>query len=249
MEYAPSNCWLVPLQGHDFDLEDLPVYLRGGPVQVCKRDGRHYLVLPFTTFGAAYDPIRDVATETVARINGVMTLLASPYWPIAVLDSAYFSVDEKGQVAHQVIPVGTAHERNKAGQLGVSIDGVPQGDPRTGRAARFLEAAEQNQALADALVLVGRPAPSWAELYLVFELVESNSGRQMIDRGWISKEAARNFKWTANSYTALGRLGRHGKNQNAPPPAPMSHPQAIELMRQLVSGWAKSLLPSVRDAA
>lgn len=249
MSDAHSNCWLVPLRGHEFDLEDLPVYLHGAQAQAVKRDGTYYLVLPFTAFGANYGPIRDIARETVARLNGAMTLLTHAHWPIEVEDAAYFALDEKGVNAHTVIPVGTAHERNKAGQLGVAVDGVPQSDPRSGRAASLLAAAIRKPALADALALIGRASPTWAELYLVFELVESNIGGKMFEYGWISAADEKHFSQTVNSYTALGRHGRHGKDRGNPPAVAMSHGRAIKLMRALMLAWAQSVALEPTNAA
>jgi hypothetical protein len=249
MSDAHSNCWLVPLRGHEFDLEDLPVYLHGAQAQAVKRDGIYYLVLPFTTSGASYEPIRDIAFETVARLNGAMTLLTQAHWPVEVAQAAFFALDERGVIAHTVVPVGTAHERNKAGQLGVTVNGVAQSDPRSGRAASLLAAASRKPALADALALIGRASPTWAELYLVFELVESNIGGKMFENGWISAVDEKQFSQTVNSYTALGRHGRHGKNRGSPPAVALNHGQAIKLMRALVLGWAQSVASEQANAA
>lgn len=79
-----------------------------------------------------------------------------------------------------------------------------------------MKEASHNRAKADALTLVGRPSPSWSELYLIFELVEANVGGRMFADGWIGRTEANLFTRTANSYTALGMAGRHGKDRGDP---------------------------------
>jgi hypothetical protein len=241
MTDAHSNCWLVPLRGHEFDLEDLPIYLHGGRTQVVKRKDAYYLVLPLEDVEANYEPVRNMAVETVARLNGAMTLLVDDHRPIEVAEAAYCALDDSGQIAFTVNPLDTAGVRDKAGHLIVTIDGVPQADSRSGQAATMLVAATRKPPLADALALLGKASPSWAELYLVFELVQSNVGGKMFESGWISTADETRFSRTVNSYTALGRFGRHGKDRGDPPASVMTHRQAINVLRTLVFGWAQSV--------
>ncbi len=69
------------------------------------------------------------------------------------------------------------------------------------------------------MALIGRPSPTWSELYLIFELVEANVGGRMHTEGWIDRTEKKLFTRTANSYTALGREGRHGKIVAMLPPS------------------------------
>lgn len=241
MDAPDVNCWLIPLRGHSFDLEDLPFLLHASDVRVSKRRDGFYLVLPVEVVGPSHEPIAALAKECVALVNGAASLLIDSYRPIEVAHAALLLIDDRGRVARTVVPVGLAEERNKAGRIDVSVGGVPDQNARRSLASKLLNSARDNRAATDALALVGRSSPTWSELYLVYEIVESNAGRRMFDEGWIKRSEARSFNRTANSYTALGRTGRHGRHDRGnPPAAPMSQGQATRIMRSLVLAWLTS---------
>lgn len=237
MSIRPVATWLVPLEGHAFDLEDLPVYMHGHSVQVVLRDSIYNLAIPVNVGGVSHERVREVALAFVELVNGAASLLISSYSPISVTSGAFFGVDDSGSVVNTVVPVGTAEMRCKAGHMNVLIDGVPQPDSRQGRIASLVELAKRSTAGRDALSLVGRPSPTWSELYLVYELVKANAGSRMFSDNWISRSQAELFRRTANSYTALGRAARHGKEATDSPKNPMPQREATQLMRELVRGW------------
>ena len=105
----------------------------------------------------------------------------------------------------------------------------------------LMRAANRSARAHDALVITGRQELTWSELYLLFELVKAEVGGQMYHQGWISKADADLFSRTANSYSALGTAGRHGKDKGDPPAKPMEYGTAVELMRQLVLAWLESV--------
>ena len=121
-----------------------------------------------------------------------------------------------------------------------AIGGAPQ-PPKEPAAAPLLRAARNVPQAHDALIIVGREALTWSELYLLFELFESDVGSKMFDRVWISPADAELFARTANSYTTLRSAGRHGKDRGAPPASPMSHSAAVVLVRALVFSWLQAL--------
>jgi len=149
-------------------------------------------------------------------------------------------LDSSGEVVSTVVPTGTAECRAKGGRVTVAINGVPQPDQRAGQLARLLMTAASSTAMSDALAIVGRVSPSWSELYLAYELVESNTGGRMYSEGWIDRTEGTLFARTANSYTALGREGRHGKDRGGAPAIPMARADATQLVRRLVSAWITS---------
>lgn len=245
----PISAWIVSLSGHQFDLEDLPILLHGSAVHVAKREDGYYLVLPRAVAGSAPELIRTLAAEHLALINGAASLLSESFRPIEMGDACY-GVDEHGEVASTVVSVGCGEARAKGGRVLISINGIGQPDARCGAATALLRAAGSSTAAADALVIAGRPAPSWSELYLVYELIESNTGRRMFENGWIQKSDAALFTRTANSYTALGRIGRHGKDRGDPPPKPMALREATTLMRTVAAAWLRDLESQApKDAA
>ncbi len=242
MANRKTRSWAVPLNGHAFDIDDLPVYLDGSPVTVIKRTEKYYLLLSEEVAGESYESVLAVAARYLALINGAASLLINGYRPIELEGGAFHGLDEHGEFTQTVVPVGTTEIRCKLGQVTISIGGTPEPDDRTGSMNLFLKHATGNQAKADALAILGRPSPSWSELYLAFELVEANVGRQMFTAGWIGKTEATLFTRTANSYTALGTSGRHGKDRGVPPTEPMEKHVALDLVRRLVASWFRGTL-------
>lgn len=247
MPTGKTNSWIVPLKGHDFDIEELPIYLQDCEVCVQKRDDKYFLVLPTSVTGPTYDEVGRLARERLNLINGVGSLLLEVFHPIEIGDGPYFGIDACGKITQTVIELGTAEIRCKTGNVTALVNGVPQPDLRTGQATRLINTATTSSGTSDALVIVGRHEPSWSELYLVYELVESNVGGRMYLDGWIGRKEGKLFTWTANSYTALGRSSRHGKDQRIPPPHPMPHPTAIKLIRSLVLNWLRWLDDSLES--
>ncbi|TAJ20625.1 MAG: hypothetical protein EPO47_11190 [Rugosibacter sp.] len=233
------SAWIVPLKGHAFDLEDLPIYLDGSPVTVVKRGDRHFLQISTSVAGTTHERVEELAVDFLGLINGAASVLIDGYRPLEFEGGGFYGIDAIGEVANTVIQVSSAEMRCKAGHVTISVNGVTHEDGRKGLMDQLLREATRNRAKADALALVGRPAPSWSELYLVFELVEANAGSRMYADGWIGRAESKLFTRTANSYTALGKAARHGKDRGDPPTNPMHQRDAVRLMRSLVAGWLK----------
>jgi len=233
----PVAVWYVPLEGHLFDLEYLPIYMDGCSVRVERAEGQFCLALPVAVTGLSHDRVLEVATAFIELINGAASLFIDSYRPIAPAKGAFFGADESGAMVSTVVPVGTAEERCKASHITALVKSVPQPDTSQGKIARVVEAAQQSVAAKDALTLIGRPSATWSELYLIYELVEANVGGRMYSENWIPRKQGKLFTRTANSYTSLGRASRHGKEKFQPPSQPMSQREATQLMRTLVAAW------------
>lgn len=248
MATGKTNAWIVPLKGHAFDMENLPIYLHDSPVYIQKREEDYFLVLPTSVAGPTYEDVRRLAYQHLDLINGAASVLQNSFRPLEIVDGPYFGIDAKGNRTHTIVTLGTAEIRCKTGNLTALVNGVPQPDLRAGQATRLLHAAATSSAASDALVIVGRLMPSWSELYLVYELVESNVGGLMYIEGWIGRTEGNLFTRTANSYTALGRAGRHGKDRGTPPAIPMPHQTAINLVRSLVLSWLRWIANNPENA-
>jgi hypothetical protein len=232
--------WVVPLVGHLFDLEDLPLWLAREDVHVTTRGDKFVLIIPSAVVGDDYQPIRAFADEQLALINGVGRLLSSAFQPLSLADTL-FGVDSAGSVVHTVGAVNPAKERSKAGFVRVVIGGKVQPDPQEGIASPLLRASSISPRARDALVIVGRPTLTWSELYFLFELVQADVGGNMFDFGWISRRDANLFTRTANSYTTLRSAGRHGKDSGKPPARPMPRDIASAIVCGLVLAWLRHL--------
>ncbi|HZM84999.1 MAG TPA: hypothetical protein VFF31_00455 [Blastocatellia bacterium] len=235
-----TAAWVIPLVGDHFDLEDLPRWLAGQSIHVAERDGAFELVISVAIIGDNYEPVRAFAEEQLDLINGVGRLLGQAFRPLSLADKL-FGIDAAGTVVHTVLAVGTAEMRVKAGSVRAVVGGKVQPDPREAAASPLLRAASLSPRARDALTIVGRPALTWSELYLLFELVQADVGGQMFDRGWISRADADLFTHTANSYSTLRSDGRHGKDRGEPPAQQMLHGVATKIVCGLVLAWLRHL--------
>jgi hypothetical protein len=231
------STWLVPLEGHPFDSQDLPKWLAGGDISAVDREGQMHLAIPASS--TPQDQVLEVASSHLDVINGAATLL-DPAHRLVRCDSKYFGIDDQGQVVSTVVAVGTGEIRAKGNAVGISVGGVPAPDPRKGALLPFLAAASVSGPARDALVILGRPRPTWSELFVIYELVQEASGGTMIAKRWISKADDDLFCWTANNRHALGIEARHGHTKRQPPPAPMPHANALTAIRSLVDRWLRS---------
>jgi hypothetical protein len=230
--------WIVPLVGHQVDLEDLPLWLARQDVHVATRDNRFAFMIPSAMVGVNDEPVRAFAEQQLELINGIGQLLGSAFRPISLADR-FFGVDSAGTVLHTVVAVNPAEERDKAGSVRAVVGGRVRPDPREAAASPLIRAASRSPRARDALSIVGRPNLTWSELYLLFELVQADVGGQMFDLGWTSRSDANLFTHTANSYTTLRRDGRHGRDRGAPPARPMQYGAAVTLVRGLVLAWLR----------
>ena len=230
--------WIVPLVGHQFDLEDLPLWLAGQDVHVTTRDDTFVLVIPSAIVGDSYEPVRAFAEGRLELINSTGRLLSSAFRPLS-LAGKLFGVDSAGAILHTVVALNGVEERGKAGSVRAVVGGKVQPDPREATALPLIRAASLSPRAHDALSIVGRPSLTWSELYLLFELVQADVGGQMFDLDWISRSDANLFTHTANSYSTLRSDGRHGKDRGDPPAHPMQHGVAVTLVRGLVLAWLR----------
>jgi hypothetical protein len=236
MSRRQITSWTVPLVGHRFDLEDLPLWFAGLDVHVEPHDNGFALIIPAQIVGDSYEPVRAFAEEQLALVNGIGRLLSSSFRPVSLTDTL-FGMDSAGVVRNTVVAVDSAEMRGKAGSVRVVIGGNAQPDPAEGAASLLMCAASRSTRAHDALIIIGRPNLTWSELYLLFELVEAEVGAQMFELAWISRSDADLFTRTANSYSVLRSSGRHGKDRGDPPVQPMRHGPAVALIRALILAW------------
>jgi len=234
------DTWAFPLVGDSSDMELLVAALRDRDVRVIRRDGAHLLLVPVALLGGQSEKARTVAETHMAILNGVGSFLDIAFRPVSLSRQA-FGLTSDGTRVHVAVAIEGAEVRVRMGTPIVAINGVPQADPRQVEAQDLLRAASVNTKAADALTVMGRGLLSWTELYLLFELVESEIGGDIFSRGWIRREDANRFTQTANSYAVLGVHGRHGKDRGHPPANPMALEVARPLIYQLVHEWLRSL--------
>ena len=238
--------WSIDLIGHSFDLEDLPLWTIGSSPFVARNGDVFSLRVPANAVGPSAEFVRPFALEALEHLNGVGRLLNPSFRPLT-LATKIEGIDVHGRIVSVSVEVGGAELRVKAGVLIGSVNGIAQPDPREGAAAPLLQAAKRSARAHDALVILARPNLTWAEIYLVFELVEGDVGGKMFEYGWIAKTDADLLSHTANSYSALRSAGRHGKDRGSPPPSPMPQGTAFGLVRHLVQQWLQHVAKRGED--
>jgi hypothetical protein len=231
--------WIVPLEGHAFDVEDVPLWLAGGELHAVVMDGE--TCLSFPAKGVDEDMVLDRAEQLLAALNGIASLLDPSHRPLTC-STKFYAIDGSGQRVGTTIAVGCGEVRAKGGAVGLSVNGVLGPDHRSGAALPFLAAAEASREAADALTLIGRRRPTWSELSVVREIVYEASAKKMIKLGWISEADDERFTHTANNRRVLGIEARHGHANWKPPKNPMSYDEALMKVRTLVANWLRSPL-------
>lgn len=78
---------------------------------------------------------------------------------------------------------------------------------------------------------------SWDTLYKIFELIEGDVGRLIMDLKWMSKTQKKRFTQTAQSPQVIGDEARHGRQKEQPPKKPMPLQEAIDLITLTTHEW------------
>jgi hypothetical protein len=232
--------WAMELTGHEFDLNDLMHWTSGNSIQILKFGDRYDLVMPFDIVGRDHKPVRARAESYLGVLNGIGAISCDSFCRVDLL-SALHTIDENGKRRDTFMLLNGTRMRIRGGRVGAFVNGAKAGDPTQGLASPYMAIADELKAAEDALVLVGRPRPSWSELYVVYELVLAGSKGDIVRNGWASDAELGRFKGTANSYTALGTDGRHGDPSRPAPRRTMGHGDAVKLIRRMVATWLKSL--------
>ena len=107
-------------------------------------------------------------------------------------------------------------------------------------AQHWLRLARGDEAVSRALRVLAQGSVRWGDLYHAFEIVQASVGGRMYDEGWIKRQDANLFTWTANSPAVLGEEARHGHQQSDPPANPMSEQDAQRIVKCLVTRWLNS---------
>ena len=128
------------------------------------------------------------------RVNGVARTLSSDVRPVGL--TGRFS-DETGR-HHQVVLADSAEVRARANPVRVSVSGE-QPPPPPAPGPGYVQLAQTHPDVAEVLDLLGNadPAPDWAELYKVHEILLDNVPG-FYQRGWVTRDQISTFTASAN---------------------------------------------------
>ena len=231
----------VRLDGEVFDIREVASVFGDLPRVTFAQtdDGRWWMKAEL------FDPIEDaaeirsVAADLVGTINGCAQLLWKNYIPVSAGRAVYFKDSAIGRNEQVELP-RRATERTRAGIVTAIGGQQPAGPPPR---IAWLRAAIATPDVASVLRIVGKPDPTWSELYHLIELVETLMGQTVSAAGWISSNKRRKFSnRTANSRRALGEHARHGHDKFEPPKKPMSLEEAQRMAREVTERFLNSLI-------
>jgi hypothetical protein len=221
----------VELRGDSLALEIVRERLQSPELLISKDGDTFYLTS--TTFETVASPaeVRRQAVQLIpailaaARIAGI-----APQDPVLA-----HRVEEQtpdGPKNHVFVEPATAQGLHLGSPPPtISINGEPPQRPK----AIPAELAQRDPAvrLAVECFAPGR----WMDLYKVLDVIVSDGADP---NSWATKDELRLFKWTANNVYALGADARHGLTKLDPPPTPMTHSEALELVGRVLEGWLNS---------
>jgi hypothetical protein len=100
-----------------------------------------------------------------------------------------------------------------------------------------VQLAQTHPDVAEVLDLLGNadPAPDWAELYKVHEILLDNVPG-FYQRGWVTRDQISTFTASANRREVSGDLARH-RLKGDPPTRTMTLLEARQLIGALVTRW------------
>jgi hypothetical protein len=230
--------WRAWPEGHPYDLETLgELFGEGDPLVAADSSGRYYL-----ESSALLDldgQLDDDAAEVLVRhMNGAARAVYRGFRPV-----------HRGQYT---APDGTVHIVGKGGislrlHENEAFETVKPLSPAVlgmSRGSRYLKLAEQDESVATALRILGRPEPlDWYDLYKLWEIVEHSAGgtSQVVAQGWATKGDIGRFTASANHPGISGDRARHARLKGMPGQdrvMPMAEGDAF--VRRLIANWIES---------
>ncbi len=222
------------LQGHEFDLGTLAELFREGDPAVATDHEGYYL--SFTAPDGLLDDgarLSDAASVLLRRVNGVARTLSSDFRPVGL--TGRFDDEAGRQTA--VVLVDSVETRTRVNSVTVSV-GEEQPPPPPARGPGYVQLAQTHPDVAEVLDILGNadPAPDWAELYKIHEIMLDNVPG-FYQRGWVTKDQISAFTASANRKEVSGDLARHARLKGDPPKRTMTLVEARQLIGSLVTTW------------
>lgn len=222
--------WKVRLSGERFDLERLSEVFTNDGLRIVQEQEKFYLLS--TDFAPEADAreIDAQANELLLVLNGAARLALRGRTPISNADPERIR-DDGGREVFCMVRDGIL-----IGDFVRHDDDPSPANP----VPAWLDLGLSDPSVARALRLYGRWPQDWANLYRIFEIIETDVGpKTILQQGWATKSAMTNFARTAchPDPTAAGDDARHGATKAQPPPSPMTLSEARALIELLLHRW------------
>jgi len=249
----PTARWRVRLKGEAPDLEDLVELITSPAIRVVKDGGDFFLEsATFERLDGTIEVLEE-AQRLLPRLNGAGKLKRRGFRDVDVdghlvefragggeaRELAVGGITPRGRVVHAVARPATVETRARVPAPTILVDGQPMSPkPGTLETNRWLELAERDPDVAEALAAFNRPH-DWVNLYRVLEIIEGRA--DIVGAGWASANEVDRFSRTANHPRAAGPNARHARSSVEPPPRPMTPEEGVELIRRMLRGWLGSV--------
>lgn len=232
----------VRIEGDGQDLEQLAVATRSSDPCIRKEeDGFYYLTSDhLNKLGDSAERNTRIA-YILSSLNGIAKLKLNAATPLVQTTS--YEVDDKGRKHHNIHPLsGTLNVRGSLAMMKISKGGKKEPIEQTNEILPPLTLALHDPNVGRVLSMFANANQSWRDLYPILEIMLSDVGGEdaLVNMGWTTRAQVRLFKWTANNPNASGSSARHGTTKDAPPPKPMTEPEAWTFMRSLLRNWLAS---------
>ena len=223
--------WLVQLSGDKLDLRALTSYLRTSDLTIEEDKNDWYLKSPtFNRLSDAED-IRAKAVDLIRVINGIARVVNTGSKKVSLNSVAY--IDDSGKKEFFISLDGELEPNGRLYAPEISQNDAP--DQPT-LFDRWMEVANQDNDVNDALHYFAYDERNWYDLYKVFELVSKDVGSgsknkgesKMVSNTWSTRKEIKRFRQSANYH-------RHAREKL--PPNPMTIKEAETLIRDIVTKW------------
>jgi hypothetical protein len=228
--------WAVGLTGGSWELAEIAPHLDAG-IRLTQRDDGWELSGPQFAERGEPSEILALARELVGLLNGIARVRLDSPEPISGGNVRRYREDGSKDVWVFPEPIAV---KARVGTPTIAINGVAVA-PRSW--VPDLELAARDLRVQGVLAFLGT-APTWHTLYAALDTINKDprTGRRAGVTRWagVSHARLRTFTATANSFTAIGVLARHGPAPD-PPRETMRFEDALELVRHIAGRWLEEL--------
>jgi len=224
--------WFIELKASERDLHFLMSSFGSADVSIFQEVGSTFLRAPRLLSDINSAEAFEFATGLLETINGAAKVL-NPSYDGTSLKAIGFRDEQKEIKRHYILHA-------QAGRYILHASGMD--DPTI---SELVQLTITIPSVAKALTLYGSLEHNWKNLYMVMEVIEEDlGGESSVIRSYPElTQRWKLCKWTANSFSAIGREARHAKNSEAPSNV-MQIEEAQELIRQVLFQWLETKIKS-----
>lgn len=228
------SSWQIELIGNEYTLGFLEEFLSNSLYQFEKDETMILLPLPETSPDVSKEELYAIASNLIDVINGAAKLYNPDCSPISF--NTISRMKEDGTREGIGYFVGSPPRTKYFGFV-----------PEDRTLIEWIRFALSDSEVARALYLYGSLEPTWNNLYMVLEIIEDDfGGEKGLKRSNLIKpkdfKDVKDFKQTAQSYSAIGKEARHAslKRGYKPPSSPMKLAKAHEVVYSLLKVWIET---------